>query len=85
MLVSAKWDPSTAQNHSLRMTGWLGVGLEEAPGFLISGVFGFGAVGGEEDLGLTAGGGEGNEVPDFEGDHIGRDEVEFVESVGRAV
>ena len=55
------------------------------PGFLKFRVFGFGAVGGEEEFGLSAGGGEGDDVPDFGGDDMSRDEVELVESVGSAV
>lgn len=58
---------------------------QQVPGFLIYGVFGVGAVGGEEDLRLSASGGEGDDVPDFGGNDVSGDEVELVESVGKAV
>ncbi len=41
------------------------------PGLFVSGVFGVLAVGGEEDVGLGVGGGEGEDVPDVGGDDVG--------------
>ncbi len=58
---------------------------QKVPSFLESGVFGFGAVGGEEDFGLSVSSGEGDDVPELGGDNISGDEVEVVKPVGNAV
>jgi len=42
-------------------------------------------VGGEEDVGLGVGGGEGEDVPDVDGDDIGGEEVDLGGGVGGAV
>jgi len=55
------------------------------PSFFVSGVFGFGAGGGQEDFGLSMGGGQGDDVPDGDGDQVGGDEVELGEAVGDSV
>jgi hypothetical protein len=51
------------------------------PSLLEFGVFGFGAMGREEQLGLSVSGVEGNDVPDLDGNDVSRDEVEVVDSV----
>jgi hypothetical protein len=51
------------------------------PGFFVGGVFGFLAVGGEEDIGLGVGGGEGEDVEDVDGDYICGEEVDLVGGV----
>jgi hypothetical protein len=43
------------------------------------------AVGGEEDVGLGVGGGEGEDVPDVGGDDVGGEEVDLGRGVGGAV
>jgi hypothetical protein len=58
---------------------------EEVPGLFVFGVFGFGAGGGQEDFVLAVGGGEGDDVPDGDGDQVGGDEVELGEAVGDSV
>jgi hypothetical protein len=58
---------------------------QQMPGFFVGGVFGFIAVGGEEDIGLGVGGGEGEDVPDVGGDDVGGEEVDLGGSVGDAV
>jgi len=55
------------------------------PGFFVLGVFGALAVGGEEDVGLGVGGGEGEDVEDVGGDDVGGEEVDLGGSVGGAV
>src|ERR1039458_2640942 len=55
------------------------------PGFFVLGVFGILAVGGEEDVGLVVGGGEGEDVEDVGGDYVGGEEVDLVGGVGDAV
>ncbi len=55
------------------------------PGFFVGGVFGVFARGGEEDVGLGVGGGEGEDVPGVGGDYVGGEEVDFVGGVGDAV
>ncbi len=55
------------------------------PGFFVGGVFGFLAVGSEEDGGLGVGGGEGEDVPDVGGDDVSGEEVDLRGSVGRAI
>jgi hypothetical protein len=55
------------------------------PGFFVLGVFGVWAVGGEEDVGLVVGGGEGEDVEGVGGDYISRKEVDFGGGVGDAV
>ena len=62
-----------------------GVGTEEMPGFLELGVFGFGAVRGEENFGLPVRGVEGNDVPDAHGNDVSGDEVEHAFAVGDSV
>ena len=42
-------------------------------------------MGGEEDVGLVVGGGEGEDVEGVGGDDVGGEEVDLVEGVGRAV
>ena len=42
-------------------------------------------MGGEEDVGLVVGGGEGQDVEDVGGDYVGGEEVDLVGGVGRAV
>ena len=54
-------------------------------GFLEFGVFGFGAMGREEELGLSVSGVEGNDVPDLDGNDVSCDEVEVVNAVRDAV
>jgi len=55
------------------------------PGFLVAGVFGIFAVGGEEDVGLTVGGGQREDVPGVGGDDVGGDEVDAGRGVGDSV
>ncbi len=55
------------------------------PGFFVLGVFGILAVGGEEDVGLVVGGGEGEDVEDVGWDDVGGEEVDLVGGVGDAV
>src|SRR5579864_38849 len=62
-----------------------GIGAEEVPGLLEFGVFGFGAMRGEKDLGLSASGVEGNDVPDLDGDDVSRDKVEHAFAVRDSV
>jgi hypothetical protein len=55
------------------------------PGFFVHGVFGILAVGGEEDVGLGVGGGEGEDVEGVGRDDVCGEEVDLVGSVGDAV
>jgi len=55
------------------------------PGFFVGGVFGFLAVGSEEDVGLGVSGGEGEDVPDVDGDDVGGEEVDLRGGVRGAV
>ncbi len=55
------------------------------PSFFVLGVFGIWAVGGEEDVGLVVGGGEGEDVEGVGGDDVGGEEVDFGGGVGDAV
>jgi len=58
---------------------------EQVPGFFVFRVFGVLAVGGEEDVGLVVGGGEGEDVEDVWGDYVGGEEVDLSWGVGGAV
>src|SRR5580700_3947233 len=58
---------------------------QQMPGFFVLGVFGVLAVGGEEDVGLVVGGGEGEDVEGIGGDYVGGEEVDLVGGVGDAV
>lgn len=58
---------------------------QQMPGFFVLGVFGVLAVGGEEDVGLVVGGGEGEDVEGVGGDYVGGEEVDLGGGVGRAV
>src|SRR5271167_4052153 len=60
-------------------------GHEQVPGFFVFRVFGVLAVGGEEDVGLVVGGGEGEDVEDVWGDYVGGEEVDLGWGVGGAV
>ena len=51
------------------------------PGFFVLGVFGIFAVGGEEDVGLVVGGGQGEDVEGVDGDDVGGEEVDLVGGV----
>jgi hypothetical protein len=55
------------------------------PGFFVLGVLGILAVGGEEDVGLVVGSGEGEDVEGVGGDYVGGEEVDFGGGVGDAV
>ena len=55
------------------------------PGFFVLGVFGILAVGGEEDVGLVVGRGQGENVEDVRGDYVGGEEVDLGWGVGDAV
>jgi hypothetical protein len=59
--------------------------VEEVPGFLVVSIFGRGAAGGEEQLELTVGGGDGDDEPDRHGDDVSGDEVELVGTISDAV
>jgi hypothetical protein len=58
---------------------------QQMPGFFVLGVFGILAVGGEEDVGLGVGGGEGEDVEGVGGDYVGGEEVDLGGGVGDAV
>src|SRR5258708_18290666 len=49
-------------------------GREQMPGFFVLGVFGVLAVGGEEDVGLVVGGGEGEDGEGVRGGEVGGEE-----------
>lgn len=59
-----------------------GAATKQMPGFAVGSVFGFGAVGREDEAGASAGGGEGNDVPDVGVDDVDGEEVEAVAGVG---
>ena len=129
-LGSGATDPTAT---AFRTNSGGGIGTKQVPGFLKSGVFGFGAVRGEQDFGLpsenartmgfgnlggppkikfptlsrqgtsrqgwgtrrrlgargtsagAASGGEGNDVPDLDGNDVGGDEVEHAFAVRDSV
>src|SRR5208282_4686610 len=60
-------------------------GHQQMPGFFVLGVFGILAVGGEEDVGLVVGRGQGENVEDVRGDYVGGEEVDLGWGVGDAV
>ena len=57
---------------------------KQVPGFLVFFVTGSGAVRREQDVGLSVGGGRGQDVPEIQFDDVGGDEVEAVAGVGNA-
>ena len=59
--------------------------LQEVPGFLVFGVFGFFAVRGEDYVGLAVGGFDWKDVPSVGGDYVGGQEVDLVGAVGDVV
>jgi hypothetical protein len=65
--------------------GGIRIVAEELPGLLKSGVFGFGAVRGEEHFSLAVSVLEGNDVPDLDGNNKRRDEVEHAVAVRDSV
>jgi hypothetical protein len=58
-----------------------GAATKEAPGFAVSSILGFGAVGRKDEAGASASGGEGNDVPDVGLDDVDGEEVNAVAGV----